>query len=841
MIPWETLNPEQREAVEAWDQALLVMAPVGTGKTNVLALRAAYAVEQGVAPASILCLSFTNKAASEVKQRLARHLGRRGGEITAKTFHGLCAQILRVEASAVGWDRDFLIYDEEDCRSILGDVARRAGIKPPDNERDTFEFLLFDAAARARLSEFDDAVPRTPQQVFDSCLRDSRASFLQYRGGLMFKPLLTEYIHALRECHAVDFADLIAGVNRLFRENPEALERWRSKFSWIQVDEIQDTSRGEFRPLTLLASRHRRLSLFGDIDQTIYQWRGSVPLEILAEFKSSFAPVHEIQFTRNYRSTRRILEACERLIRACPGALTKRIVPQQADEGEPLRVYEADDSRDEARWIRNQVLDLVERQDLKLGEIAVLTRSNFTARELSRHFAALGLPHLQVDEFKFFQRAEIKEALAHLRLLMNPHDTNSLMRYLKTPPKGVGEATIEALAGAPRQAGLKPADMLAPATFEFGDPFRPLLEGARAGRVVVFDIETTGLSIGDDEIVEIAAARCDGQTVLAQFHAYLKPARPVADSEPIHHLSDDFLAREGRDPVQVLRELEAFCDGCVLAGHNVALFDVPMVRSVCARLGLPAWQQTPVFDTLDLTRRFHRLPRYKLGEIASRLGLKSVPTHRADADVAATVELLQVLLPKLEEGVTARVQAVKQYGSKFKPLAEAMEAWRCRMAEERPHELLERVLHESGLLRHYERDPADSARREHLDELLTLFQRFDDPALKPIDALIHVLSVASLGKEVDGQAMEEDKMLLLTVHQAKGLEFDTVFIAGAADGEFPNRRSVKEGLEDEEHRLFYVAVSRAKRRLCFSYSIINNWGRQQVASRYLRMVLPLTP
>lgn len=838
MIPWDTLNPEQREAVEAWDQALLVMAPVGTGKTNVLALRAAYAVEQGVPPASMLCLSFTNKAAREVKDRLARHLGRQGGEVTAKTFHGLCAQILRAEAPSVGWDRDFLIYDEEDCRSILGQVARQANIQPPEKERDTFEFLLFDAAARARLSQFDDDPPRTPQQVFDACLRESRASFLQYRGGLMFKPLLTEYIHALRECHAVDFADLIAGVNRLFGENAEALDRWRAKFSWIQVDEIQDTSRGEFRPLALLAERHRRLSLFGDVDQTIYQWRGSVPGEILAQYKSKFAPVREIHFTRNYRSTRRILEACERLIRQCPGALTKRIVPQQAEEGQPLQVYEADDIRSEAHWIRNEALRLVEEQGGKLGGIAVLTRNNFTARELSRSFTALALPHLQVDQFKFFQRAEIKEALAHVRLLLNPHDSNSLMRYLKTPPKGIGEAAIEALSGAPRQAGLKLADLLVPATFETGDPFRPLLEAARAGRVVVFDIETTGLSIGDDEIVEIAAARCDGTSVLQTFHAYLKPSRPVGDSEPIHHLSDEFLAREGQEPRSVLRAFARFCEGCVLAGHNVALFDVPMVRSVCARLGLPEWAEAPVFDTLDLTRRFHRLPRYKLGEICARLGLKSIPTHRADADVAATVELLQALLPKLEEGAAARVQAVKQYGAKFKPLAAAMEGWRRRMREERPHELLERVLHESGLLRHYERDPADGPRREHLDELLTLFHRFDDLSMQPVDALIHVLGVAALGKEVDGQAMGEDKVLLLTVHQAKGLEFDTVFIAGAADGEFPNRRSVQEGLEEEEHRLFYVAVSRAKRRLYFSYPVVNTWGRPQSASRYLRMVLP---
>ena len=837
MIPWDTLNPEQRQAIDAWDEAILVMAPVGTGKTNCLALRAAHAMDQGVPASRILCLSFTNKAAREVRDRLVRLLGKAGGEVTAKTFHGLCAQILRAEAPVIGWDRDFLVYDEEDCRSLLGQVAKRANILPPEKDSDGFEFLLFQAATAARLSEFEDQPPRTPQQVFDDAVAASRLDFLKHRDGLNFKPLLTEYMHALRECHAVDFADLIIGVNRLWQESPAALARWRARFAWIQIDEVQDTNRGEYLPLRLLAGEHKRLSFFGDIDQTIYGWRGSAPHEVLADFKSRFAPVREIHFTRNYRSTRNILAACEKLILACPGAVTKRIVPDSADDGEPPTFYEADNSLDEARWIQKQIEAIRARANIGYGDIAVLTRTNFTARDLSRHFEDLGLPHVQVDQFKFFQRAEIKETLAHLRLLLNPHDANSMMRYLRTPPKGVGEAAIEALShGAPREAGLKMGDLLDPATFLTGDPFLPFMDATRAGRAVVWDIETTGLSIASDEIVELAAARCGVDGVIETFHRYLRPSKKVLDSEPIHHLNDAFLAQNGTDPHAAIEEFRAFCRGCTLVGHNIANFDMPMLRSVCVRLGLPEWGECAVFDTLDIARRYLRLPRHRLGDIARRLNFQNVPTHRADSDVAATVELLQYLLPKLEAGAGARLDAVKKYGARFQPLAQVMTAWRERMTVDRPAELLERVLDESGLRKLYGRDAADAARREHLEELVALFKQFDDEALQPVDALLQVLSVASLAKEIDGQTADGSKVLLLTVHQAKGLEFDTVFVAGCAEGEYPNQRSVREGQEVEEQRLFYVAISRAKKRLLFSYPMVNKWGRQQVRSRYLHLV-----
>jgi len=828
MIPWAELNDEQRQAVEAWNEPLLVMAPVGTGKTNVLALRAAHAVEQGLPPAQALCLSFTNKAARELKSRLQRTLGRASADVTAKTFHGLCAQILRAEATAVGWDRDFVIYDEEDARTLCGKVAERFGITVGTEEKNQFEFLLFQAAAEARLSPFDHPPGEKPQAVYERCLAASRLTALKQR-RVAFQPILAEYMHALRERHAVDFADLIQGVNRLWLDRPDILGRWRARYAWIQVDEVQDTTLGEYLPLRMLAEPNRNLSFFGDVDQTVYQWRGSAPQVILDDYRERFAPVREIHFARNYRSTRRILEACERLIRACAGSVTRRIIPDSVEVGAPIEYYEAAGVSDEAQWIAQQAHAL-HANGLAYGDMAVLARTNFTTRDLSREFTALHLPHIKVDETKFFQRAEIKDALAHLRLLVNRHDLASLARYVQTPPKGIGEATIDSLQAAPREAGLKLGDLLLPETYKVGDPFLRLIEAARDARVVVFDLETTGLTIGLDEIVEIAAARPDGET----FHAYLKPSQPVGPSEHVHHLSDAFLAANGEEPREAVERFRAFCDGCVLAGHNVPLFDVPMLESVCPRLGLAPWPRMPVFDTLDLTRRYYRFPRYTLGEICTRLGLQSVPTHRADADVAATLELLSALMPKIEGGLPTRVEAIKRFGPRFQPLARQMESWREHMHVDRPHELLERVLTESGLLRHYDED---EERINHLLQLVRHFERFDEPELQPADALLHVLGVATLAREVDSQRFSPDEVALLTVHQAKGLEFDTVFIAGCAEGEFPNRRSLREGLEAEEHRLFYVALSRAKRRLFLSYPLINGWGREQLRSRYLRYIL----
>jgi DNA helicase-2/ATP-dependent DNA helicase PcrA len=830
------LNPEQRQAVDAVLRHVLVMAPVGTGKTNVLAMRAARAIESGVPPAQILCLSFTNKAAREMKTRLAQLLGKAGSDVTAKTFHAFCAGVVRSEAPALGIDSDFLIYDEEDCRTLLGGILKRHKIEVHGQDAEGIQFLLFEAASRARLARWDGEPDLTPQMAFERELRQANLKYFDRRQPVPFKDILRDYIHELRDNHALDFTDLIAGVNRLWDEHPTLLDQWRSRHSWIQIDEVQDTSRAEYRVLSMLARTARSFSFFGDVDQTIYEWRGSVPHEILAEYRAEFAPVLEVPFVRNYRSTRNILNACTNIVKSMPGAVTKRIVSQIAEEGEPVVIRVLPALPDEAEWIRDRVEEIKDKHGLQYRDFAVLVRTNFVARDFAESFARLGLPHLETDRQKFFQRAEVKDAIAHLRLVASEHDGAAMQRFLNTPPKGIGEAAISALRGEPRKAGLKTTDLLRPETFQFGDPMAPLLAAMRASSVVVFDIETTGTQVGEDRAVEIAASRCGMERVESVYRAFIQPGKPVGTSEPIHGYSDEFLAAHGRDAAEVLREFAAFAEGTVLAGHNAEKFDVPFLASEAARVGVEPWPSPAVFDTMELTRRLYRLPRYRLVDICASLKIPEVPTHRAEDDVAATVTLLQRLARELEASATTRIQAVKKHARQFMPLARNLQKWRDRRSLERPQELLGRIIDESGLAEHYRKQTDGRKRVAHLEELVRTFETNDDATLRPEDSLQSLLALAALGSDVDRGQGDEDRVLILTVHQAKGLEFDTVFISHAIEGEFPSWRSVKEGRVPEEHRLLYVAASRAKQRLFITVPRENNRGRSAQPSRFLSAI-----
>ena len=831
MAEW---NDEQRRAIECYDRAILVMAPVGTGKTKTITDRAAKAIENGFDPRSMLCLSFTNKAAREMRERLALLMPKQSAEITTATFHGLCSGILRAEAETIGIDSDFLIYDEEDCRTLFSQLWHAYGLHVPREDQDRFEFMLSSAAAHARLSRYDDEQPREAGAVFAEDLKKGYFKQLDRTQNFKFPQLLRDYIALLRENHALDFADLIVGVNLLWDRHPEALARWQHRFEWIQIDEVQDTNRSEYRILAMMAARHKLLSFFGDIDQTIYEWRGSAPFSILDQYRKEFAPVTEIAFVRNYRSTRNILQACEALILQNENSVTKEIQPHVAEAGDPVTIHEAASPAAEAKWIANEIQRLRTAHNLSYRDFAVLTRTNFTARDFSAAFERLELPHMKVDEFKFFQRAEIKAALAHVRLLLNRFDGTSIARYLETPPKRIGEATLEDLAGAPRQAGLRLCDLLSAS----GDPFESLLHHLFENKVVVFDLETTGLNRGEDEIVEVAAARCGAGGTVETYHAYIRNLRPVGDSFRTHNLSDEFLAQNGRDARDVLNEFEQFSNGCVLCGHNVFSFDLPMLAAARGREGLKPIESGGIFDTLDMTRRFFRLPRYTLSQIAQSLKLLTQPTHRADADVAATVELLLLIKAKLEDGAAERTAAAARHAPKFRALAAKLDYWRQRMELERPPELLARVLEESGLLEHYLSEEDGEKRLRHLEELQRMFANHDDTSLEPREALRGIMGLVALGTDADRQMTGEDRVLLLTVHQAKGLEFDTVFVAGATDDEFPSRRSQREGRMDEEHRLFYVAMSRAKKRLYITWPYSGARGRQNIRSRYASMLPP---
>jgi DNA helicase-2/ATP-dependent DNA helicase PcrA len=510
---------------------------------------------------------------------------------------------------------------------------------------------------------------------------------------------------------------------------------------------------------------------------------------------------------------------------------------------------------------------------------------------VARALEAHGIEHLVIDHFRFFRRMEVKDAISYLRFLLNGRDSQSLLRLLQRPPGKVAAGVVDQVRAIPAEVGLRLTDFLDLVTYQYNDPFGLLLEKLGQGQVVVFDVEATGLDLAQDEIVELAAVRLSplaprGRGVGGEgeasaeprpspprggggggrapppqasadprpapltpypspprgeggktdrFHEYLFPSKPVGDSVRVHGLTDDFLAGHGRPPAEVLADFLRFSAGCLLVGHNVH-YDVNILASQLRRLGLPHPPRFASADTLDMARRFYRLPSYTLGALCRELRLPVIPSHRAADDVEATAALLDVLLPHLGRKKAERQRLVAQYAPAFRSLADRFEQWRDLVDEERPAALLQRILDESGLYEYWQRQSDGGTAAARLRDLADLFRRYDDPAMAPRDALLTIANLASLGVETDKYLQREDKVVVLTVHQAKGMEFDAVFIAGATDNDFPSRRSQKEGRLEEEHRLFYVAMTRARKVLVITHPTRDGGNRPQAPSRYLAQI-----
>lgn len=823
------LNPEQLAAAQAVFEPVLVMAPVGTGKTRTLVARAAQAIASGVAPEHILCVSFTNRASKEIRERLQTDLGSLAQRIQARTFHGLCAIICRAESEVLGIDRDFVIWDDDDCREALLRVCANRQIVIDHYDNDRFSGMLSGFAQDAKLglihSDLEDQFRFKLDKV--NLKNTSRSQ------DFSVKKLLDDYERDIRGNHAVDFADLITMVRHLFNEDGFALARWQDRLRWIQVDEVQDTNLPEYSILSSLAHPSRHLAFFGDVDQTIYEWRHSNPKKILDIFRADFAPVKEIHFVRNYRSTERILEVCRAIIHQCPGSITETLECHSAQEGPPVEFHEAQNAATEAHWVARRAIAIRAEDNCAWRDIAILTRSNNAAMSVSAAFVDAGIPHFLAEQYRFFHRAEVRDAVAHLRLIRNPYDGNSLRRVLQRPPKGIGSATIEKIRTLPRTLCLRLNDFADANTYLYGDPYQPLLDAWAENRVIVFDTETTGLDSADNEIVDLAAVRTgvDGIQDRLQFH--LRTRHPVGLSEHIHGYSDAFLKEHGVAPVEALETFCRFIEGGVLVAHN-ALFDLRTIDTALRRELLPDQLPTRWFDTLEITRRFQNLPSYRLADICASKGIPLQNAHQAMGDVLATATLLARLVAPLREHALERREAIASLGTHFAAFADQLSSWRTFADGRRPHETLGEILAASGLVEWYRKQDAGEQRVQNLVDLCAMFERYDDPSLPSEQALEEVLQISSLGNDADRYLQREDRVLLLTVHQAKGLEFPAVIMAAATDNEFPAWLAQKEGRLAEEHRLFYVGASRARRRLIFTWHRQNSFGRPQEPSRYLR-------
>jgi len=802
------LNSEQQAIIDRLSGVYLINAPVGTGKTMVLTRRVAAALNHGFTAPRILCLTFTNRAAEEMRSRLAKVVPDRAAfdELTVCTFHAWCAQFLKQEAKLLGLASDFSILDEDEQILIIKQTAA------------AFEKDLY----------LDDSRGLSAYRNLIENLYQYRWRELEHRLGFREAPAINKlhealavaYERALSEQHALDFHQLVLQTVAALYDNDDLRNKWSQRYDFIQLDEFQDTHLSEYLVVKELAKRSKNLTLIGDLDQTIYSWRGSRPQLIASLFKSHFAPVNEMSLSVNYRSRPEILEAAQAVLSA------RRFVAPAGDGA--LTIFNAHNFQEEIDYSVNKIKELTTREPQ--ARLAVLARSNGLITQIAEIFQERRLPHLTVDHYQFFRRQEVKDALAHIKILLNRFDLDSAHRLALRPPKDLGEATIGKIRGQGEELALRVSDFLHLPNFSRGEPFVELLNDYERGRLVVLDTETTGFNPARDEVIQVYARELIKGEPVGELHLYLKNSRPVGASAAIHGLTDEFLAANGREPGPALACLKDFIGQSAVIGHNVH-FDLAMLGANGERQGVEFIFKN-FYDTLDLARRLIKSNSYKLSVLADMFNLAGA-THSADDDVDATIGLLSIVVAKLRVTGAPRAELFGRYAKKFIRLASQLTSWQHLLDRERPALALEKIITDSGLKDYYAKSGDAEKRLSGLEALVNFCGQRDVLSQSPRDSWRELLSLAALSKNVDFVALNEGQTPILTIHQVKGLEFDHVFVVGLNEGQLPWYRARNEASLAEEKRLLYVAMTRARQSATLTCSDFDRFGRRQPRSRFL--------
>ena len=654
------LNPQQRQSVEAPDGPVLVLAGPGSGKTRVLTHRVAHLVQaRGIAPRNIMAVTFTNKAAREMRARLEKLIGQQQlDRLTMGTFHAICARILRREAQTIGFPSNFVIYDRDDQLGLIRQALKELNLD---------DKMFRPTALQAGISKAKRSM-LTPEEY-------SPPTYWHEVAGRVY----ARYQQLLKANSALDFDDLMMFAVRLFMQHEDVLKKHQRRYVYILVDEFQDTDSAQYQLVKLLAGPRRNLFAVGDEDQSIYGWRGADFRNVL-NFRKDFPEAQVVMLEQNYRSTQTILDAARHVI-ALNTQRTEKKLWTQNQSGTPLIVFEAYDEQEEADYVIREIKKLVAQRLCRLRDCAIMYRTNAQSRVLEDAFVRYGLPYKLVGATRFYERREIKDVLAYLRLVHNPHDDVSLKRVMNVPPRGIGQRTQKTLG-----------------------------QWASAHSVPVYtamqllqDSQASQPEPGQDAAAQAAPPRADGAA----------PPRADGAVPPL----------DGRS-AKVLRALLTLIDGWIAARG-----------------------QQSVLELLD------------------------------------------------------RVVADSKYGDYVQDgTEEGVERW------------------------------------ENMRELRTVAQ--DYQALPPDTALTTFLEDVALVSEVDNLREDADAATLLTLHTAKGLEFDTVFMVGLEEGILPHSRSLEEPEQmEEERRLCYVGMTRAKQRLYLIHTFRRaRFGMQGTSepSRFLR-------
>ena len=695
------LNDRQREAVTHAGSPLLILAGAGSGKTRVLTHRIAYLLATGRARAGeILAITFTNKAAAEMRERAGALVGDDARRMWVSTFHSACVRLLRYEHEAAGLSSSFTIYDAQDSQRLIQMVLKAQDV---DIKRFTPKMVA------ARISDAKNELIG-PARYAETAGKDPVSRIVA--------DAYVEYDKRMRASNALDFDDLIMRTVDLLRENPLIAEHYHRRFRHILVDEYQDTNHAQYVLVRALVGdgsdgvTPAELTVVGDSDQSIYAFRGAT-IRNIEEFERDFTGARTILLEQNYRSTQNILSAANAVIARNTGRRAKNLWTASGD-GALITLDAADSEHDEARFVIGEI-DRLADSGVEWGDIAVFYRTNAQSRALEELLVRQGIPYRVVGGTRFYERREIKDALAYLQVISNPDDTVAARRVLNVPKRGIGAKAEEAIA-------------------------------AHAAHY--------GISFG-------AALR----------HLWLRVGCPAGEGEGID--VDALAAPVSAD--------EASADSSAPVSSGGAAGETPGAR-----------------DGADESEAPASSPAESAAETAPEvLGI----TPRATKSAAAFWGLIETLRAAEERGAS---QA----------------------------DILEEVLDHTGYLAELRRseDPQDASRVENLAELHSVAGAFaaDAPGGTLADFLERVALVAD-SDQVPAEGERGGQVTLMTVHTAKGLEFPVVFVTGMEDGTFPHQRSLGDESElEEERRLAYVAITRARERLYLTRAAVRSaWGTPQ--------------
>ena len=421
-VLFQGLNKEQAEAVSTINGPMLILAGAGSGKTKVLTCRVAYLLQQGVRPYRILAITFTNKAAAEMRERVDKMAGPAAKDVWLFTFHAFCARILRFDIDKLGdYSNNFAIYDTTDTKNLIKQILKEMNL---DEKR-------FPPASI--ISQISNA--KNKLQTPEAYWREASDFFSQ-----QVAKIYVAYQEKLRANNAVDFDDLLLLTLQLLQSNAEVREKYQNKFDYLMVDEYQDTNHAQYLLTKVLAGKHKNICVVGDADQSIYGWRGA-DIQNILDFEKDYPDAKLVKLEQNYRSTEVILDAANAVIKNNSGRKPKNLWTDKGT-GTKITYFRAIDERDEARFVIEQMQELQTKENAKLGDMAVLYRTNTQSRVFEEMLIKSGISYSIVGGTKFYERKEIKDIISYMRLIYNPNDSLSLLRVINVPRRGIGDATL---------------------------------------------------------------------------------------------------------------------------------------------------------------------------------------------------------------------------------------------------------------------------------------------------------------------------------------------------------------------------------------------------------------